>query len=293
MTGTIAKTMARLVCNCLIATAFLTPTHAFGGDRDDDRNDRGRSRNCRSLVGLTADRTLVNLRECEPTYARSFRVIVGLNGSDTTLVGIDYRVQDKKVYGVGNGGGIYVIDPSTGAATKSRQLTVALEGNSFGVDFNPAADALRIVSNTGQNLRHPFADPAAATVVDGTLNYAAGTTATGITGAAYINNDLAAETGTFLFDIDATLNQLALQVPPNSGGLIRIGALTVDPDSPVGFDIYSELRGGITKANTGYATLTVGGVIGLYKINLLTGKADRLGIIREPVVDLAVLLDQD
>ena len=33
-----------------------------------------------------------------------------------------------------------------------------LEGENFGVDFNPAANALRIVSDTGQNLRQPFAD---------------------------------------------------------------------------------------------------------------------------------------
>ena len=30
---------------------------------------------------------------------------------------------------------------------------VALAGTAFGVDFNPRADLLRIVSNTGQNLR--------------------------------------------------------------------------------------------------------------------------------------------
>ena len=34
----------------------------------------------------------------------------GLSGNDTALVGIDFRVQDGKLYGVGNGGGVYTID---------------------------------------------------------------------------------------------------------------------------------------------------------------------------------------
>lgn len=277
------------------AAAFLiTPGHALGasGD-DDDRKKDQRWRECGlTLVGLTANQTLVNLKECEPRYPRRVRAISGLTGRDTMLVGIDFRVQDKMLYGVSEGGGIHVINADSGIVTKSRQLTVELQGTSFGVDFNPAADALRIVSNTGQNLRHPFADPVAATVMDGALNDTAGTTAAGVAGAVYINNDLSVDTGTLLFDIDAALNQLSLQVPPNSGGLVRIGALTVDADSPIGFDIYSEVKGGATRRNTGCATLSVSGLTGLYKINLLTDEADRIDTIRESVVDLAIPLDQ-
>ena len=46
---------------------------------------------------------------------------------------------------------------ATGAATP-----IVLSGSEFGVDFNPAADALRIVSNTGQNLRALPSDRVAA-----------------------------------------------------------------------------------------------------------------------------------
>jgi Domain of unknown function (DUF4394) len=38
-------------------------------------------------------------------------------------------------------------------ATKVSQSTAALQRSAFGVDFNPAADRLR-VSDAGQNLRH-------------------------------------------------------------------------------------------------------------------------------------------
>ena len=52
------------------------------------------------------------------------------------------------------------------------QLTVGLDGYFFGVNFNPAANALRIISNTGQNLRHPFAGALMfQTQTDATLNY--------------------------------------------------------------------------------------------------------------------------
>lgn len=274
----------------LSAVAFI-PAQMFGDDRWD--NNRGGHRgDCGlTIVGLTSDQTLVRLKQCEPRWPRSVKGISGLTGADTMLVGIDYRVQDGNLYGVGNGGGIYSINTSTGVATKARQLTAALNGTLFGVDFNPAADALRIVSNTGQNLRHPFADPAAMTAVDTPLNYTAGTPTAGISGAAYINNDLSADTGTFLFDIDAALNQLAIQLPPNNGTLTRIGALGVDADVSVGFDIYTDLQDGVARKNTGFAILTVGGAKALYEVNLLTGKAKRLGGVQDNLIDLTVPLD--
>lgn len=286
MINTTAKAGARLLFYSLLTATLLLPAYGF------DDNDRGgRGRGCGlTLIGLTADRMLVTLKECDPRNARKLIGITGLT-TDTGLVGIDFRVQDGKLYGVGDQGGVYQVDPATGAAVKVRQLTEALDGSSFGVDFNPAANALRIVSNSGQNLRQTFNDTTTATVRDGFLNYA-GPQASGVTGAAYVNNDLAAETGTLLFDIDTTLNQLVLQVPPNSGGLTAVGQLTVDPETSVGFDIYSSLRNGVTQSNTGYATLTVGGVTSLYKINVLTGKATRLDTVRQAIIDVAVPVDQ-
>ena len=47
------------------------------------------------------------------------------------------------------------------------------------------------------------------TTVDGTLSCTPPTPATGITMAAYTNNDLSPRTGTTLFDIDSNLNQVA------------------------------------------------------------------------------------
>jgi len=81
-------------------------------------------------------------------------------------------------------------------AAKVSQLTVALAGQSFGVDVNPAANRLRIISDTGQNLRHNLDDPngapaAGTTATDGMLTVPPATVAAaGVTGAAYTNNDL-------------------------------------------------------------------------------------------------------
>ena len=115
--------------------------------------------------------------------------ITGLAG-DVRLVGIDRRVQNGRLYGVGNAGGLYLMSGST--ASKVGQLSVPLVGTSFGVDFNPAANALRIVSNQAQNLRQPFGtgnNPVGDTVTDTPLTQG-GVPAGNIAGAAYTNNDL-------------------------------------------------------------------------------------------------------
>ncbi len=210
---------------------------------------------------------------------------------DTRRVGIDWRVQDRTVYGVGDAGGVYTLDVRRAKATKVSQLTVALAGTHFGVDFNPAADRLRVISDTGQNLRH---NPVAggATLVDGTLAYTPGTPATGLTAAAYTNNDLDAATGTTLFDLDTTRNQAAQQVPANDGTLLLAGPLGVDASPVAGFDIVSTVRDGVTVGNAGWATLRTSdtGKAALYRVDLLSGSASKVGTFRTAdVADLAIV----
>ena len=144
----------------------------------------------------------------------------------------------------------------------------------------------------GQNLRQPFA-VAGQTQADGTLNYPpAINTAMGLSGAAYTNNDLDPNTGTTLFDIDTSLNQVVIQSPPNAGSLVPTGMLTVDADTPVGFDIYTTLQDGVAINNSGFASLVVGGVPGFYRVNLPTGQAFLIDYFRDPVIDIAIPLNQ-
>jgi hypothetical protein len=171
------------------------------------------------------------------------------------------------------------------------QLTVPLAGTSFGVDFNPAADRLRIISDTGQNLRHNVS-LGGTTIADTTLSYTPPTAATGVVGAGYTNNDLDATTATTLFDVDSALDQVSVQSPANSGMLAATGKLGVDTEQHVGFDVYSDLRNGITTNNRGFASLTVNSTSAFYSVNVLTGRAKFLGIFDDDMVDIAVPLDQ-
>lgn len=247
-----------------------------------------------NAVGLYNSGTkLVRFDTDRPDRAKRGESIKGLS-NDSALVGIDRRVQNGELYGVGNKGGIYTVSSRTGRADKVGQLSVALSGTSFGVDFNPAANALRVISDTGQNLRQPFgttAGPTVATVVDGTLNYAA-VTATGVTAAAYTNNDLDAATATTLFDIDTALDQVALQSPANAGSLAPTGKLGVDAGSQAGFDIFTTLRKGKSVGAQGFAVLNTRGTYALYSVDLLTGAAANEGRFSYSVTDIAVDLDR-
>ncbi|MFD8636028.1 DUF4394 domain-containing protein [Streptomyces sp. NPDC059533] len=245
-------------------------------------------------IGLTNDQRLVEFDVNKPSKTWSLGGVTGLAG-DTKLVGIDFRVQNEKLYGVGDRGGIYTLNTANAQAMKVSQLTVALAGTAFGVDFNPAANRLRVISNTGQNLRHNIDDPAAplTTTVDGTLTNPTTppSTAMGVTGAAYTNNDLNAATATSLFDLDTMADRISLQSPANAGTLAPTGSLGVDADLDAGFDIYYNPTAG---ANHGFAAIGTGGSYRLYAVDVLTGKATGKGAFptRYQVTDLALPINQ-
>jgi Domain of unknown function (DUF4394) len=250
-------------------------------------------------VALTANGSFLRFDAARLSDARGLGQVQGLNG-DRRLVGIDYRVQDGRLYGVGNAGGVYTIRPRMGdvRATKVSQLTVPLDGSQFGVDFNPAANRLRVISNTGQNLRHNIDDATAplTTTVDGVLTYPAtpttpAITATGATAAAYTNNDLDPNTATTLFDIDTMLDQVVIQSPANAGLVQPTGKLGMDVGPVAGFDISTatSARGTTNKA---FAVLQSSGRSRLADIRLLSGEANWLGNFGpgRTVVDVAMTL---
>ncbi|MFI8341960.1 DUF4394 domain-containing protein [Streptomyces sp. NPDC085639] len=245
-------------------------------------------------IGLTSDQRLVEFDVDRPSKTSSLGRISGLAG-DTTLVGIDFRAQNEKLYGVGDRGGIYTLSTTNARAMKVSQLTVALAGVAFGVDFNPAANRLRVISDTGQNLRHNIDDPAAplATTVDGTLTNPTmpPSTAMGVTGAAYTNNDLNAATATTLFDLDTMADRISLQSPANAGTLAPTGNLGVDAALDAGFDIYYNPMAG---TNHGFAAVGTGGSYRFYAVDVLTGKATSKGSFpaEYQVTDLALPINQ-
>jgi len=256
---------------------------AVNGKRDRDLD----------VVGLTRAGRLVCFEANNPRGATVIGKISGLQ-TDTKLVGIDYRPATGSLYGLGNQGGVYVLNPANARANLRARLNVALSGTQFGVDFNPTVDRLRLVSDTGQNLRANVDD--GTTTTDAPLNYLGPppvNPAPGITGVAYTNNDASPNTATTLFDVDTNLDQLAIQAPPNAGTLNPTGKLLADAGDNVGFDIYSTVvNNGWTMQNDAFASFgtQTGGTF--YSVNLLTGTVTPIGQFRHLVVDIAIPLDQ-
>jgi hypothetical protein len=134
-------------------------------------------------------------------------------------------------------------DATTGAATLKSTLTAdpadtsspytGLSGTSFGIDFNPVVDRLRIVSDSGQNLRVNVDNGAVTT--DGGLNVG-GTLRTGVVEAGYTNS-FGATCRTTLFYVDATTDKLLTTSDPNNGVVTEVGALGVNASVASGFKI--------------------------------------------------------
>ncbi len=203
---------------------------------------------------------------------------VGINGllAGDLLTGIDARPANNTLFGLavnGTTGRLYNIDRVTGLASLAATLDTAVNGNFFGVDFNPAVDRLRIVSDTGQNLRVNV--DTGATLVDGTLQFAAGDANAGtppqVIAAAYSNN-IAGTGSTTLYTLDLSTQSLLTQAPPNNGTLNTIASLSSILFPEAAFDI---------SGVTGVAYAILNG-FELSAINLTTGVATSLGAINAP-----------
>lgn len=234
------------------------------------------------LLLLTSGNRLISVNGAT-TMMNPAIPITGLQAGET-LIGIDVRPGGSPagaLYAVSDAGRVYTINVSTGAATLRSTLApdpsdttdpfTGLSGTSFGVDFNPVADRLRIVSDTGQNLRINV--DTGATITDGTLR-SGGVTRTGIAAAAYTNS-FAAACRTTLFFLDSTTDRLVVTNDPNGGTVTDVGPLGVDIDGVNGFEIVSRSDGSTLAS----AVINVSGAPSLYTINLTTGAASSTGVI--------------
>lgn len=220
-----------------------------------------------ALYGVTQDNRLVRFDSDGPGDVTEVAPIGGLAGGEN-VVGIDVRPATDQLYAVTSGNRILQVNPTT-AATRIFSPTPALAGTLFGVDFNPEADALRIVSDAEQNLRIRFSPPGQFT--DAPLQYAAGDPGAGtnptVTASAYTNNTPDAP-DTVLFGIDVARDTLVRQEPPNAGTLTTVGGLGFDAANAVGFDVAA--AGGIA-----YAAIQRQGsdAVELFRIDLTNGRA--------------------
>ncbi len=226
------------------------------------------------LTGVDDSNRLLSFNSSSPKQV-SQRAITGLMPGEL-IVALDRRPANDQLYALSNTSRIYTVDRRSAQAVQvgPSPLNPSLLGDGFGWDFNPVVDRIRLTSNLGQNLRlQPDTGVIAAT--DRNLAYAAddpsARTAPAITGAAYTNS-VAGATTTQLLDIDTANDVLALQDPPNDGGLKTIGKLGVgNVTNPVAFDIGA--RG------EAFATLKIRGKRGtmLYTIDVKSGQARKIG----------------
>jgi Domain of unknown function (DUF4394) len=236
-----------------------------------------------TLYAVTTDNRLLQFDSENPCTILSDQFITGLQ-DDEAIVGIDFRPATGQLYGLGSSNRLYIISTATAVATAVGvdPFVIPIQGKAVGFDFNPTVDRVRIITNTGQNLRaHP--DTGAIVGFDTNLAFAVNDANEGVqplaVGAAYTNPDNDPLTGTTLYDIDARLDILATQNPPNSGTLNTIGTLGFSTNVLAGFDIAPS---GIAYASLKVNKKSSGGECGrsqLVSINLTNGTATSLGFI--------------
>lgn len=227
----------------------------------------------RDMVALGSYNTLAFFNSGKPDEVEKLRV----RGVRGTLLAIDYRPATGVLYGLSSSDRVYTIDTQTGRATEARRLNLRFTGGSrSGFDFNPMADRLRLTNSREQNLRLNV-DTNEDVLVDGPLRYAVGDANEGknpaITASAY-TNAFAMAPATELYGIDADLDVLVEQDPPNDGVLVTDGELGVDVGSEAGFDIVTDDPQD-EGSNVAYL-LSKGG---LYKVDLDTGAATSIGSV--------------
>lgn len=237
-----------------------------------------------TAYGLDTQGRLVTFGTENASASMKAMNVTGLPSGET-LVDLDVRNTDNRLYAISATGKLYRIDVATGAATADDTgVTAAVP---VAMDFNPVANRLRIFGENDRNFRLtlkatplPTGATGGALTDDGTLAYATGTANPNLVAAAYtgsFNNSGsgAAPTGsaTTLYSIDADADALVRHSSAdgstpagNFSTLTAVGALGVDAmKGMTGFDIAG--------ADSAYLSVSTGGNTTLYTINLTTGAA--------------------
>ncbi|MFC5068820.1 DUF4394 domain-containing protein [Flaviflagellibacter deserti] len=187
-----------------------------------------------SLVGLVGKDTLVLLDPASGKTTATVKI-------DKPVWAIDVRPADGMLYGVTADNAVVTIDPKTGKTTEKSKLSESLKpGVTATIDFNPAADRMRIMADDGTSLRVNVDDGKAT--VDGSHKYKAGDANADktpkIVAGAYTNSKNGPKPEkTELYNIDAATGSLVLQAPPNDGTLNTVGSIGMTPTGPVAFNI--------------------------------------------------------
>ncbi|MDR7129605.1 hypothetical protein J2X69_001950 [Algoriphagus sp. 4150] len=229
-----------------------------------------------SFTALTADNKILMYDARNLTSPTASMDITGL-GSGEMILSIDYRPATGQLYALSSMSRLYHINENSGVATAlgAESFTPATQGANPSLDFNPTVDRIRLVTESGQNLRlHPELGTMVAT--DGSINGGMNPRI----GAVAYTNSFSGATSTTLFDIDFEQDKLYKQVPPNDGGLEEVGDLGVDFEGLGDMDINPD-------NSVALAVNRKDDESRLYTIDLDSGKATWVGTFSQPVVSLA------
>jgi hypothetical protein len=242
-----------------------------------------------TLYAVTGTNTLLQFDSATPATITRTVAITGLLTGSERVLGIDFRPRTGQLFAVtiptaALANGLlttYRVNPHSGVATAIGLIppnTVPGAANvASGFDFNPTVDRIRIVNANNENFRvNPNNGSLAGNDTD--LN-PGGFQVIAESYDRNWNRANATTVQTTLYGISRAASSLVLQgglngVPsPNGGQITTVGSLgvTVDANSDAGFDIDA--------GGTAYAALTVGGLTGLYSVNLTTGAATLVGTI--------------
>jgi hypothetical protein len=230
---------------------------------------------------LTPDNRIARIRGTAPATIETTLPVTGLRAGEA-LVGIDFRPKTRQLYALGivDGGAtddpaLYVIDLASGAATRVGGPAAPIAGGTtWGFDFNPVVDRIRIVNDADANLRF---DPDTGALVDTDTSLTPASAS--IVGAAYDRN-VAGGTATTLYAIDVSGIELVRiggvdgNPSPNGGVVTAVGSLMTAIEHDAGFDIDGP-------TNTAWAVMAefFSGAVGLYTIDLSTGAATLVGAV--------------
>lgn len=268
----------RLILSTLMAAALLgacaTPSEPEGPLRKE------------TVFAVTDAAELIRFNAGQPQRVLARAALQGLPAGDR-LVGIDYRVSRGVLFALSASGRLYTLNTATGQLSPvgngAPVLPAVPLGQAVGFDFNPVADRIRVVTDSGLSLRlHPETGAVAAT--DPAVRYAEGDVRAGMTprlaGAAYTYNKTNDKLTTN-YAIDREAGSLVTQgsvegvqpaISPNTGLLRTVGSLGIGAVDDAAFDIADT-------SNAALAALRQNGRTRLYLLDLATGRATALGTV--------------
>ncbi len=258
-----------MVLGCV--TALALPVAAQAADR--------------TFYGVDEEQNLVEFQRNSSEDIRSSKPITGLPMGEK-LVGIDFRPKTGDLYGVGTDSNIYRVNPRTAIAIaeSGSSFSPNLNGNRFGVDFNPVPDRLRITSDDEQNLR---CDVDANTCInDGAINR--GSDDPNVVGSAYTNSSFSfVQPGaTVLYAADSDRDAIYTQDPPNNGTLVDEEPVDFNMRSRLGFDIAGT-------NNVGYVTTATSSKTELFRVDVQDGDSKELGRVGDDLTLIGLAAEQD